>query len=153
MTVFEKIKALLDENGVEYEAAHHAPTLTSQAASEIRGTPLEQGAKSLVMRGNSTKNHFLFVIPANFRIDGKKVKQVIGERVSFAKDPEEVTGCVPGSVPPYGSVIGLKTYCDKRLSEHEVIDFNAGSLTDSIDMKYEDYLAVEKPEIVDVVDA
>jgi len=70
--------------------------------------------------------------------------------VSFTQDPEAVTGCVPGSVPPFGLVIELKTYCDPRLAENETINFNAGSLTDSITMRYRDYLPVEKPEVVEI---
>ena len=55
----------------------------------------------------------------------------------------------PGSVPPFGSVIGLKTYVDRSLLENEEISFNAGSLTNSIKMKLKDYLNVEKPVIED----
>jgi hypothetical protein len=33
-----------------------------------------------------------------------------------------------------------------------MIHFNAGSLTDSISMKYGDYLVIEKPMVVDIVE-
>ena len=58
-------------------------------------------------------------------------------------------GLRPGSVPPFGSVIGLKTYVDKSLLENEEISFNAGSLTDSIKMRLKDYLSVENPTVED----
>ncbi len=150
MTTYEKIKKKLDDAGVGYTNAHHEPTPTSQDAARIRGVELKTGAKALVIRGNKSKKHWLFVMPADLRLDSKKVKAIIGESMSFAKDPEEVTGCVPGSVPPFGSVIGLETYCDQRLEENERINFNAGSLTDSINMAYKDYVAVENPKIVDI---
>lgn len=114
--------------------------------------PLHAGAKALVIRGSKTKQHFLFVMPADLRLDGKKAKAILGENISFANEPEAVTGCVKGSVPPFGSVIGLQTYADHRLAENDVIHFNAGSLTDSINMKYTDYLAIEKPIIVDITE-
>jgi Ala-tRNA(Pro) deacylase len=56
-------------------------------------------------------------------------------------------------VPPFGSVVGLSTYCDQRLAENDSINFNAGSLTDSIRMQYEDYVKVEQPQLVDISDA
>ena len=148
--VFTKICALLDEQGIEYQKFNHEPTRTSEDAARIRGVDLHAGAKALVVRGSKTKNHSLCVIPADLRLDGKKVRNLIGENISFAQDPETVTGCVPGSVPPLGSVLGLKTLCDKRLAEVPIINFNAGSLTDSIEMKYTDYLIVENPQLVDI---
>lgn len=148
--IFTKICALLDERGIVYKKVHHEPMGKSQEVALLRGVDLHSGAKALVVRGSKTKMHYLCVIPADLRLDGKKVKAVVGENISFAQDTTEVTGCVPGSVPPLGSVISLKTYCDSRLGENEVINFNAGSLTDSIEMKYTDYLTVEQPQLVDI---
>ena len=63
-----------------------------------------------------------------------------------------MTGCVKGSVPPFGSVLGLKTYCDPKLAENELIHFNAGSLTDSVTMPYADYARIENPTFVDITE-
>lgn len=150
--VYNKITALLDSKSVEYTTEHHAPTVTSQEASEMRGVSMHAGAKALVIRGNKSKQHWLFVMPADLRLSSAKVTAIIGEKFSFAPDPETVTGCVRGSVPPLGSVIGLKTYCSNRLAENEIIHFNAGSLTDSVSMKYADYILIEQPELVDITE-
>ncbi|MBP7992365.1 MAG: hypothetical protein KAZ30_01770 [Candidatus Magasanikbacteria bacterium] len=148
--IFVKICALLDEKEIEYKKFHHEVTRTSEDAARIRGVDLHSGAKALVVCGSKTKKHYLCVIPADLRLDSKKVRALVGENISFAGDPEAVTGCVPGSVPPLGSVLGIQTLCDSRLSEVSVINFNAGSLTDSIQMKYTDYLIVEQPQITDI---
>ncbi len=150
MTVYEKIIAALDAHGCKYETQHHEPTLTSQDASRIRGVSMHAGAKALVVRGDKTQKFFLFVMPADLKLDGVAIKKLLGERISFAQDPFAVTGCVPGSVPPLGSIIGLQTYVDPRLSENEIIHFNAGSLTDSVSMPYRAYLEIEKPIVVTV---
>ena len=147
---YKKIVALLDERGCEYETQHHAPTRTSAIAAEVRGVSLKAGAKAIVVRTEKSKENYLFVMPADMKLHGSAVKQVLGERVSFEKDPEAVTGCVPGSVPPFGSVIGLKTYVDPKLAENETIHFNAGSLTDSVSMPYASYIEIEKPTIVTI---
>ncbi|MBI5370382.1 hypothetical protein HZA85_04330 [Candidatus Uhrbacteria bacterium] len=145
--IHEKILAALDTHGCAYETQHHEPTPTSQDAARVRGVELHAGAKALVVRGDKTKTYFLFVIPADLKLDGTAVRSLIGERVSFAQDPESVTGCVPGSVPPFGSILGLQTYVDSRLAENKIIHFNAGSLTDSVSMSYTAYLEIEKPHI------
>ena len=148
--IYKKIIALLDEHGIKYDTQHHEPTVTSEDASRVRGVSLHAGAKALVLRGEKTKTHWLFVMPADLRVDTKKIQAIVGERVSFAPDPETVTQCTKGSVPPLGSIIGLKTYCDAHLAENEQIHFNAGSLTDSVTMRYEDYIALEHPELIDI---
>lgn len=150
--VYKKIVALLEGKGIEFDKEHHAAVTTSEAAAAERGVELHAGAKALVMRGEKTKQHWLFIMPADLRGSTSKMKAIVGERVSFARKPEEVTGCVKGSVPPFGSVLGLKTYCDPKLAENETIHFNAGSLTDSVSMRYTDYLAVEQPELIDITE-
>lgn len=150
MNVFQRICEKLDVSGVRYETQHHEPTYTSEQASRVRGVSLHSGAKALVLRGSKTKKNWLFVMPANLRLDSRKVQELVGERVSFAIDPETVTGCVKGAVPPFGSLIGLTTYCDCRLAENKLIHFNAGSLTDSITMRYVDYERLENPIITNI---
>lgn len=152
MEVYNKIIALLNERGIVYTTEHHEAVTTSEAAAQARGVSLHAGAKALVMRGKKTGTHWLFIMPADLRMSSKKADALVGEKVSFAPDPETVTGCVKGSVPPFGSVLGLKTYCDKRLEENTIIHFNAGSLTDSVSMRYVDYVAIEQPQLVDVTE-
>ncbi len=148
--VFEKIKQTLDARGVSYQTFHHEPTRTSEDAARIRGVSLASGAKAIVLCGDKTGQHVLCILPANRKLDGAKMKQLLGEKMNFAPDPIAVTDCEPGSVPPLGSVLGLKTYCDSLLAQQMEINFNAGLLTDSIRMMYSDYITVESPVIADL---
>jgi prolyl-tRNA editing enzyme YbaK/EbsC (Cys-tRNA(Pro) deacylase) len=113
---------------------------------------MHAGAKALVIMGKKSGTHWLCIMPADLRFSDKKFEALMNEKVTFAKDPEAVVGCVKGSVPPLGSVLGLKTYCDRKLAENEKIHFNAGSLTDSVTMPYVDYERIEKPMIVDITE-
>ncbi len=147
MSPHEQVIAKLNAAGVPFETAHHEPTRTSEDASRIRGVEMHSGAKALVVRGHKTGAHYLCVIPADLKLDSKAVKTVFGEPVGFASDLEAVTGCVPGSMPPFGSIFGLRTVVDPRLGDNETINFNAGSLTDSVRMRYDDWRNVEHPEV------
>ena len=64
---------------------------------------------------------------------------------------KDVTGCLPGAVPPFGSLFeGVTTYADKSLQEQgDSINFNGGLRTHSFGISVADYLAVEKPSIED----
>jgi prolyl-tRNA editing enzyme YbaK/EbsC (Cys-tRNA(Pro) deacylase) len=54
---------------------------------------------------------------------------------------------VPGSSPPFGEpILQLELYVDNSILRNEKIAFNAGSLTDSIIMRTEDYVQIAKPK-------
>jgi Ala-tRNA(Pro) deacylase len=156
--VYKKIIAKLDEAGVEYQTTEHSdgPHDSSNSFGYTPETaPHHNGAKAILIKGKKTGNFYHFVLPDDIRLDQKKVKAIIGERFSFASPEEliEQTGCVTGSLPPFGSCVGFETHVDKSLSDNESIHFNAGSLTNSVQLRYEDYITVEKPEIVDIAQA
>ena len=149
MKIFEKIKEILDQANLEYFVKHHEPVYTSEQAAKIRGDKLKQGAKAIIMKAN--ENFLLIVISAERKINSKKLKKILKSKdLSFARsDKLRDLDLESGNVPPFGSVLGLKTYVDKSLLENEEISFNAGSLTDSIKMKLKDYLKIEKPFVED----
>lgn len=154
MSVFESITALLDNNGVEYKHLHHEATPTSEDSARVRGDKLSSGAKAIVYKIQS--QFILFVFAADQRMDPKKVKSYFKEkgvkvkksRFASADELKELTGLVPGSVPPFGKpILDLDLYVDPSLLANEMISFNAGSLTDSVKMKLNDYIDTAKPEV------
>lgn len=155
MTVFEAIKQKLVEAGVDFVTKEHPnePYGSERAMGfDPDAAPHHEGAKAIVVKGKKSGEFYLFVLPDDLKLDQKKVKEVLGERFSFASYDEvvEVTKCIPGSVPPFGSVIGLRTMIDSKFDEERDVFFNAGSLTNSIRMTYQDYFKAEKPLVVDV---
>lgn len=150
----DKIIELLEANNADFVHHVHEAVTTSEHASEIRGVALSSGAKAIVLqkakKGNQElSDHILVVIPADKRIDFKKLQQVTNIKYEFAKDPTSLVDCVPGSVPPFGSVLGLTTYADETIADE--LNFNIGLLTESVRLNKEDYLRIEKPRIIDVI--
>ncbi len=147
-SVFERIEGLLREHGVPYDVLRHAPVYTSQEAAQVRGTPLASGAKALVCKGDDAV--VMFVVPADRKLDSKGIRQSRGWRKLRFVTREEVlkiTGLEPGSIPPFGSLFGLRTFCDERLGLNEKINVNAGDHSISVSMRYADYVRVESPEL------
>ena len=71
-------------------------------------------------------------------------------RARFAAREElmDLTGLVPGCVPPFGPPILEPANClDEAFLENDRIAFNAGSLTCSIVMPLEPYLELARPEV------
>lgn len=145
-TVFERLSNWLRENAAEFDIAHHEPVFTSEQAAQVRGTTLASGAKALVCKVDD--RFVMFVLPADRKLDSKATrKQLAAKKIRFATGDEvlELTGLKPGSIPPFGSLFDLPTYCDQRLSEEPVINFNAGDHAISISMTYSEYGRVECP--------
>ena len=150
METFLKLKNYLKENQVEFKEIHHQPTFTSEEAAQARGEETRIGGKALVMKLG--KDFKLLVISAARKMNSRMIKdyfQVKRTRFAFKEELLELTGCVPGSVPPFGRpILDLDLYVDESITLNNRIAFNAGSLTDSIIMDVEDYLRLAQPQII-----
>ncbi len=147
-TVFDKIRHLLDQENASFDVMEHEPVLTSEQAAEVRGTTLESGAKALICKADA--DYVMAVMPANLRLASKSIRKLKKwKKLRFASADEvmELTGLLSGSIPPFGSLFGLTTFCDSQLVDQPRINFNAGDRSISISMASSDYLAVENPEL------
>jgi len=146
--ILERIVDLLERHQVSFEQRSHEPVYTSADAARVRGEPLHSGAKALVVKTEA--GFVLLVLPGDCKLDSKASKKLTGGKsLRFATREEvaELTTLEPGSIPPFGSLFGLPTFCDTGLGDCEQINFNAGSHTESIRMRYQDYLHVESPTV------
>jgi len=141
--VSERLEQWLREAGVAFEVLEHAPAHTSEEAARVRGTRLRQGAKALVVRAEDRFVHC--VLPANLRADNAALRALVGTRkLRFATREEllQLTGCEPGSVPPFGNLFGLPVFLDEALCANERVVFSAGSHARSITMRCADLVRV-----------
>lgn len=154
MNILEKIREMLNEAGVDYRHVHHDPVKTSEQAAEVRGEPLSIGGKALVVKVDELFR--LFVLSAALRLDSVAVRKRFGSRrIRFASAPEllQLTGLVPGSVPPFGEpILPLQLCVDPSVLSNDRIAFNAGSLTDSLIMRTDDYHALSGGEVFPIAE-
>src|SRR5689334_11149197 len=126
-SVFERLRKRLEQAGVSFTVLRHEPVYTSEQAAAVRGTALASGAKALVLKAGD--RFVLAVVPADRKLDSRKFRDALGVKgLRFAGREEvlELTGLQPGSIPPFGSLFGLPTYCAPALGENVSINFNAG---------------------------
>tara|TARA_B100002052_G_scaffold260388_1_gene253549 strand:- start:3276 stop:3941 length:666 start_codon:yes stop_codon:yes gene_type:complete len=153
MDVLARIVKTLEDAGVTWKQIRHDPVRTSQEAADVRGEPLAIGGKALVVKADETFS--LVVISAASRLKSSRLKKTLSARKLRFATPEELadlTGLVPGSVPPFGEpVLPLPVRVDQSILGQDRIAFNAGSLSESIIMdRQEWYLVAGEPEIIDV---
>jgi prolyl-tRNA editing enzyme YbaK/EbsC (Cys-tRNA(Pro) deacylase) len=147
--VRERIHEFLAFHGVAFRELHHEPTRTSEDSARVRGEDLRIGGKALLIKVDDEFR--LFVLSASLRVDSQAIRAHLNARRTRFATPEELadlTGLVPGAVPPFGRpILPFTLYVDTSITENDRIAFNAGSLTDSMFLPVEDYLRVAQPEV------
>lgn len=142
--VYKSICNLLAERGIAFKAVSHEPTFTSEQSAKARGEDIRVGGKALLIKTGDVFR--LFVLSAAAKLDSSSLKSRFGAkkiRFATAEELKELTGLVPGAVPPFGApILPFELFIDPTITTNERIAFNAGSLTDSIVMATKDYLSV-----------
>ena len=153
--VFEKLKKLFDDNKIEYKLLiHGGDAKTSEEVAKLRGTPLETGAKSMIIKIDD--GFIEVVIQADKKFSSRPAKKFLKTdclRFGTKEELFNLTHCVQGAVPPFGSLFGLKTYVDENLinnKNYDFISFNGGLRTKSFQIKKDDYLKIEKPTLCNI---
>ncbi|MBI4406660.1 hypothetical protein HY571_01985 [Candidatus Micrarchaeota archaeon] len=136
----ERIKNLLEQVDAEFRVIRHEPVRTSEDAARVRKAPLHEGIKAIVVKERKRERFCVADVPADKKIDMKKLAKVIGASLTLAS-PEEVlgeTGCEVGGVPPLGHKKSLKILVDNENFANEYNEFNAGLTTTSIRVRTTD---------------
>jgi Ala-tRNA(Pro) deacylase len=146
--ILVQIRTALRDAGISFREVKHEPTFTSEESAKARGEDLDVGAKALLLRCDDGFSNF--VLPADRQLDSGAVKRHLRlKRLRFATPDEllQLTGLVPGSLPPFGHpILPLELFADSSVGVGAGrVAFNAGSLTVSIVMSATDWVSFAKP--------
>ncbi|MBA2728140.1 MAG: aspartate--tRNA(Asn) ligase [Parachlamydiaceae bacterium] len=143
----EIIRALR-EHDVEFRHLAHTPTQTSEDSAKVRGTLLEEGIKSIILKGKTTKKNYQVNVPSHLKLDMKNIAALVGEKCEF-EDPAVILerfGLLIGGVPPFGELMNLETFYDEKIQALKTVAFNCGLVTESIIMNGEDLIKFVQPK-------
>mgnify|MGYP005848269869 CR=1 FL=1 len=149
MNCREQLEAYLRENRVPFNTQHHPLVYTAQevAASEHISGRLVAKTVFVLADGKLV----MAVLPAHHVLDLASLKSALGAKdVRLAEEAEfaaAVPNCEVGAVPPFGNLYGMPVYVDRPLTLDEVIVFRAGSHTETMSVKYEDYARLVQPKV------
>jgi len=147
----ERILELLDQNRIAFELREHEPVYTSPKMAEVLGTQEDRIAKSMILK-KSDGGHFLAVLPGKLKLDfGRLATFLDVKSVSLAPiaEAEKIANCPVGCVHPFGNLINLRTYFDKKILDKDYLFFNPGSHTKSIKIKTDDLVRLVRPSIIE----
>ncbi|AGS71590.1 YbaK/EbsC family protein [Streptomyces collinus] len=147
----QRLLSLLDDARAPYRLIRHAPEGRTDLASGLRGHPLDQAAKCLVVRvgtGRRSRRYVLAVVPGDRRLDMSRVRELYGGTdAAFAarEVAESLSGCVSGCVVPFTFRPDLDLVVDPALLVHDRIYFNAARLDLSVALPVSAYLSLARP--------
>lgn len=127
------LQSLLKDNNIPYELIEHDIAIrTAQEGATYFGINVGQTAPTLILK--TDKGFFSLIVSGNRGyIDFEEVATIIGckkVKLAGAKEVEEVTGFVVGSIP----LVGLDLPCvlDKRLFKYSNIYGGSGKATQTL---------------------
>lgn len=151
MSIANRVKQLLDENGVEYEHITHEPVYTTQEVAQKTHTPGREVAKVVVLTDG--ENPVMAVLPATHRIDLDRIRDAAGNDDLRLAEEEVFERLFPnvetGAMAPFGNLYGMPVFVAQALREDERITFNAGTHQDAIRMSYADFERLVQPVAAD----
>lgn len=147
MSIANRVKQLLDENGVEYEHITHEPVYTTQEVAQRTHTPGREVAKVVILTDG--EEHVMAVLPATRKIDLDRLRHAAGNEGLRLASEAEFDNLFPnvetGAMAPFGNLYGMSVFVDQSLREDEEITFNAGTHQDAIRMAYSDFERLVEP--------
>lgn len=93
----------LQEHGISYDLYEHDAFHSVSQSSDWAASHPGCHIKNLFLRNKKKTQYFLLFMPGGKKIDFQKLKEVTGERLSFASpdDVQNMLGTTPGHVSPF----------------------------------------------------
>jgi len=155
MAILKKLEEMLEQSKVRFEIFEHPLAYTAQEIVAGQHIPGNQLAKVVVLEVDGAL--VMAVIAGNHKISLDTARVSLGtSRVRLAREDEftaHFPDCEAGAMPPFGNLFGLRVIVDPALAKDEFIYFNAGNHVQTMRLRYQDFLALVKPQIVQLVDA
>jgi Ala-tRNA(Pro) deacylase len=152
--IAEPVRRYLEENHIPYRVLPHEPRYTAQEVAEAAHVSGRRLAKSVVLRllGSPEPRFIIAALPASERVNVLELAALLRCPLALATEEEiaeRFPGIELGATPPLGRLAGIPTLADICLAESPVIAFHGGSLTDLVEVSWEDFVRLASPWILD----
>jgi Ala-tRNA(Pro) deacylase len=150
-----RLEAYFIQNNVPFAEQSHPTAFTAQevaASDHVSGKIL---AKVVMVKAD--ERLVMLVVPAHERVDLDKAAGVLGAgRVRLAEEDEfeeAFPDCEAGAMPPFGNLYGIPVFVDRELAVNLNLVFQAGTHTDTMGIRFEDFERLVRPVLADLVEA
>ena len=145
----EPIRNYLDEHAVPFRASEHRYGVTAQQTAQEAHVSGRRFGKTVVLEQDG--RYILALIPATEHLDLGAASDLLGPGVRLASEAEMAglfPSCEAGAMPPLGGLWGLPVIADACLERQPTITVNGGTHTDVIELRWEDFVQAEHPQIL-----
>lgn len=147
----KQLQKYLDDNHVKYITVNHSPAYTAREVAGSVFVPRRDFAKVIMIKIDGRM--VMAVLPASRRVDMDKLCNAAGATHIEMADEDEFKAlfpaCETGAMPPFGNLYDMDIWVDDMLVEDDDIFFNAGTHTQLMQMAFEDYRDLVKPNTAD----
>ena len=139
----ERVKAVLEANGLRALEFEPDSTPTSPLAAARIGCAVGQIAKSLLFVGKDG-SLFMVVAPGDRKIAQAKLKAAVGVKFRMTRPDETLaaTGYAPGGVCPFDIPPKIRMFIDAGLGRHDTIYPAAGTTSSGVPMTFAQLVAI-----------
>lgn len=119
----KRVARALEEAGIETEIREVGQSRTAQEAADAVGCHLDQIAKSIIFRGETSGEAILFLTAGGNQVDNAKASAVAGEDLGKADAAliRAQTGFAIGGVAPLGHLNPIRAFLDPRLMDFDEV--------------------------------
>jgi len=125
----KRVRRALDSSGIETDIVETPLARTAADAAQAIGCGIDQIAKSIIFRGQTSGVLYLFITAGSNAVDPAKAAALVGEPLGKADAAviRAQTGFAIGGVAPVGHLNEITTFADPRLQDFDVIWAAAGT--------------------------
>ena len=149
MAVTASVQEFLRRSNVAYSVFRHVPAYSAQRDAEVAHVPGRDWAKAVVCFADGEPVQA--VVPADTLVDLERLAHLAGARnVRLASEHELgwlYPECERGAMPPFGPLYRQRVFVDAALAAEPAIAFNAGTHTDAVAMRFDDFAAIAFPVV------
>ena len=125
----KRVRRALAEAGLAIEPVETGNATTAQMAADLVGCDIDQIAKSIIFRGQTSGTALLFVTAGGNQVDGARASALAGEPLGKADAAliRAQTGFAIGGVSPVGHLTPPRAFFDPRLMAFDMVWAAAGT--------------------------
>ncbi|MEM9871415.1 MAG: YbaK/EbsC family protein [Pseudomonadota bacterium] len=125
----KRVRAALEAAGIDTEIMETPLARTAADAANAIGCEIDQIAKSIIFRGETSGTAILFLTAGGNQVDPARAAALAGEPLGKADAAlvRTQTGFAIGGVSPVGHLNPIRAFADTRLTDFDVIWAAAGT--------------------------
>lgn len=125
----KRVRAALEDAGLASDVRETDGARTAQMAADAIGCALDQIAKSIIFRGETSGAAILFLTAGGNQVNADKASAIAGEPLGKADAAlvRSQTGFAIGGVSPVGHLNPIRAFIDKRLLDFDIVWAAAGT--------------------------